>query len=66
MQKMKNTARVRPKLISEDTFLENRNRYFGTFIFVKIAEFAIRLPIPPPVASEKKLNIMFPQKRYIV
>ena len=63
---MKNTERVRPKLIREETFLENKNRYFGTFIFEKISAFASKDPIPPFVASEKKAKIIFPQNRYIV
>ena len=53
MQKMKNTMSVSPKFIREDTFLEKRKRYFGTFILVKIAELVSREPIPPLVESVK-------------
>jgi hypothetical protein len=53
MQNMKNTPRVRPKLISEVIDLEKRKRYFGTLILEKIAELPRREPIPPEVASEK-------------
>ena len=63
MQKMKNTARVSPKFMSEETFFENKKRYFGTFIFVKMLAFARSDPIPPFVESVKKENTIFPQKR---
>ena len=62
MQKMKNTQRVSPKLISEETFLEKRKRYFGTFIFVKIPAFARREPMPPFVESLKYAKTILPQK----
>ena len=53
MQKMKNTIKVSPKLISDDTFLEKRKRYFGTLIFPNISALARSEPIPPLVESEK-------------
>ena len=64
-QKTMKTPRDKPKFIRDETFLENKNKYFGTFILVKIPEFARREPIPPPVESLKKEKTMFPQKRYI-
>jgi hypothetical protein len=66
IQKSKNTTKVRPKLIREETVLENRNRYLGTFIFVNISAFPIREPIPPFVASEKNEKTIFPQNRYVI
>jgi hypothetical protein len=63
MQKRRNTKNVKPKLISADIFFENRKRYFGTFILVKISALEIRADIPPLVASLKKVNIIFPQNR---
>jgi hypothetical protein len=53
MQKIKNTASVNPKLIRAETFLENKNKYLGTFIFVKISAFPRSEPIPPLVESVK-------------
>ena len=66
MQKTKKIANVSAKFISEHTFLESTKRYFGTFIFEKTSEFDIIEVIPPLAASEKKVKIIFPQKRYIV
>ena len=42
-----------PKLISEDTFLENKNKYFGTFTFVNIPELLSNATIPVDVDSLK-------------
>ena len=66
IQKIKNTASVSPKLISEDILREKRKRYFGTLILVKIAALPRSEPIPPLVESLKKEKIIFPQKRNIV
>ena len=63
IQKMRNTRNVSPKLISEEIFLENRKRYFGTFILVNIDAFERREDIPPLVASLKNAYMIFPQKR---
>jgi hypothetical protein len=63
MQNKKNNISVIPKLIREEMFRENRKRYFGTLIFVKIGAFAKSEPIPPLVESLKKEKMMFPQKR---
>lgn len=63
MQKMKKTTKVKAKLISEETLREKRKRYFGIFIFVKIAEFESKEVIPPLDASLKNENTIFPQKR---
>ena len=62
IQKMINTTKVIVKLMRDETFLEKRKRYFGTFIFEKIIEFDISEDIPPVVASLKYENTMFPQK----
>ena len=53
-QKRRNTRKVKPKLIREEIFLENRKRYFGTLILVNIEAFDKREDIPPLVASLKK------------
>ena len=66
MQKMRKTEKVRPKLIRDETFFENRKRYFGTFIFEKIFALSIRELIPVFVASLKKEKTILPQKRYMV
>ena len=66
MQKTNKIARVIPKFISEETFLENRKRYLGTFTFVKIPALPRREPIPPLVESVKYEKTIFPQKIYIV
>ena len=42
-----------PKLIKADTFLENKNKYFGTFILVKIDELLTKASMPSLVASVK-------------
>ena len=63
MQKIKKTMRVRQKFIRADTFLEKRKRYFGTFTFVKIEEFASNELMPPFVESEKKEKTILPQNR---
>ena len=62
-QKIRNTTNVNAKFISDETFLEKRKRYFGTFIFEKMLAFPISEPMPPFVASLKKENTMLPQKR---
>ena len=62
-QKIMKIINVRPKFMREDMFLENRNRYFGTLIFVKIPAFAKRDPIPPLVDSLKNEKIIFPENR---
>ena len=51
--KTKNTHNVSPKLISVWTFLENRNKYFGTFTFVKILAFPVKEVMPWLVDSLK-------------
>ena len=53
MQKRRKTTKVRAKFISEETLREKTNRYFGTFIFVKMAEFDKSEDIPPPEDSLK-------------
>ena len=49
----KNTASVSAKLMREDTFLDNRNRYFGTLTLLMMSRFCIRLLMPPVVESLK-------------
>ena len=61
--KRKKMMSVRPKLISEATFLERRNMYFGRLIFVIILEFCMREFIPPLVESLKKEKVRLPEKR---
>ena len=63
IQKTKNTTSVKPKLISAETFLEKRKRYFGTLILVIIPEFASNEPIPPFVESVKYEKTILPQNR---
>ena len=58
-----NTTMVRPKLISACTFLENKNKYFGTLTLVKIPALLIRDCMPCPVDSLKKEKIRLPQNR---
>ena len=62
MQNRIKTKNVRLKFISEETILESRKRYLGTFIFEKTSAFESRALIAPPVASLKNENMMFPQK----
>jgi hypothetical protein len=62
-QKSKNTKNVNPKFIRDEIFLENKKRYFGTFIFENIDALSNSDDIPVPVASLKKENTIFPQKR---
>lgn len=50
----------------EETFLERRNIYLGTFTFVKISALFSRETIPSFVASVKKENISWPENKYIV
>ena len=57
-----NITKVNPKLISDETDLENKNKYLGTFIFVKMFAFANKDVIPPVVASLKNEYKMLPQK----
>ena len=59
----KRISKVRPKLIREDTFCENKNRYFGILTFVKIPALATREFIPRFVASEKKAKTSCPANR---
>jgi hypothetical protein len=54
---------VKPKLISDATFLESRNIYFGRLIFVMIPAFDIRELIPPYVESRKNEYVRFPANR---
>ena len=42
----KNNSNVRKKLIKDDTFLENTNRYFGRLILVNIPELSTRAFMP--------------------
>lgn len=49
--KIKKTNNVSPKFIKEDTFLESKNIYLGTFILENIPELEIRELIPVLVAS---------------
>ena len=51
--KVKKISSVKPKLISDDTFWDSRNRYFGTFTLVKIPALPTREFIPRLVASVK-------------
>jgi hypothetical protein len=62
---MINIISVMPKLINEDTFLEKRNMYLGTFIFVNIPALSKSDDIPRLVASAKYENTNWPAKRYI-
>jgi hypothetical protein len=51
--KTKNIISVSKKFIKDETFFDNKNKYFGTLTFVKIPAFAISELIPPLVASLK-------------
>ena len=62
-QKMRKTTNVSEKFISDDTFFENRKRYFGTFTLENIEALSISDAIPEPVASLKNEKTMLPQKR---
>ena len=42
----KNMIRVSPKLIREETFRENRNKYFGTFTLVKYWRYPLGTSCP--------------------
>ena len=53
MTNRKNRQSDNPKLISEDTFFENKKRYFGTLTFVKIPELLSNAIIPVDVDSLK-------------
>ena len=53
-------------MISVCTFFDSRNRYFGTFTFVKMDAFPISDVIPWLVDSLKYENTRFPQNRYVV
>ena len=44
---------VKPKLIKDDTFFDNKKIYLGTFTLLKIPAFAIREFMPPFVDSLK-------------
>ncbi len=66
IQKMTKTQKVKPKLIRHWTLFDIRNKYFGTFTFVKIEELDTSEVIPCEVDSLKKLKIRLPQKRYVV
>jgi hypothetical protein len=50
---IKNRQRDKPKLISEETFLENKNIYFGTFTFVNMPALLSNANIPVVVDSRK-------------
>jgi hypothetical protein len=50
---IKNRQRDKPKLISEETFLENKNIYLGTFTFVKMPALLSNANIPVVVDSRK-------------
>ena len=45
-QNPRKTRKVNPKLISEDTFWESRNRYFGTLTLVKMPALSTNEDIP--------------------
>ena len=62
-QKIKNTTSTNPKLMSACTFFEKRNRYLGTFTFVKIAAFPMSEVMPWLVDSLKYEKIKLPQNR---
>ena len=62
----KNITNVSPKLISDDMFLENRNRYLGTFILVNIPLLAISDCIPVLVDSLKNKNTFRPANTYTI
>ena len=51
--KIKKRQSDNPKLISEETFLENKNKYLGTFTFVNIPELLSKAIIPLDVDSLK-------------
>ena len=51
--KTKYISKIIPKFISADIFFENKNKYLGTFIFVKIDALLTRANIPSLVASTK-------------
>ena len=57
------TSNVKPKLINDETFFENRNIYFGTLTFENIPELDIKALMPPLVDSLKYANKRFPQNR---
>jgi hypothetical protein len=63
MQNIRNTPSVSPKLIRDETFFENKKRYFGTLILVNIPALARSEPIPLLVDSLKYEKSMFPLKR---
>ena len=62
--KIKKMMSVSTKLINEDTFCENKNKYLGTFTLLNIDELAINEVIPILIASEKKEKTSCPAKRY--
>lgn len=53
MTNRKNRQSDNPKLISEDTFFENKKRYLGTLTFVKMLELLSNAIIPADVDSLK-------------
>ena len=59
----KKTISVSPKLISAETFLDNRNRYFGTLTLSISSLFETNESFPPFVASLKKENRRLPANR---
>lgn len=61
--KPKKTSNVKPKFIKEDTFCENKKRYFGTFTLVKIDALLTSEFIPKLVASEKYENTSCPANK---
>jgi hypothetical protein len=54
---------VNPKLMSDATFFDNKNIYFGKLIFVMIPAFDMREFIPPYVESRKNEYVRFPANR---
>ena len=63
IQNTKNTTSTRPKLMSACTFLENRNRYLGTFILVKMGALSMSDVIPWPDDSLKYEKSKLPQNK---
>ena len=61
--KAKNIINVSPKLMIEETFLDNKKIYLGTFTLLKIPALAISEFIPLFVDSLKYENNKFPQNR---
>ena len=62
-QKTKKTRSVKAKFSRTWMLTENRNRYFGTFTFVKMLAFPDRLLMPEPVDCANQLKVKSPQNR---